>query len=111
LLHQFKELRSARWKSIDSKYDRAAWSFDEAHRVFAHHKDYGSLLLRTMRYSLRRALSLDSVDGGTHNPTIFGGGVHRLRRRNVEIRSDCDPAVLPKLCPSAEEKTAQDRTK
>jgi hypothetical protein len=23
-----------------------------------------------MRYSLRRALSLDSVDGGTHNPTI-----------------------------------------
>src|ERR1035438_4976115 len=30
LLHQFKELRSARWKSIDSKYVRAAWSFDEA---------------------------------------------------------------------------------
>jgi len=25
--------------------------------------------LRTMRYSLRRALSLDSVDGCTHNPT------------------------------------------
>jgi hypothetical protein len=24
-----------------------------------------------MRYSLRRALSLDSVDGGTHNPTIL----------------------------------------
>src|ERR1035441_9331833 len=30
LLHQFKELRSARWKSIDSNYVRAAWSFDEA---------------------------------------------------------------------------------
>jgi hypothetical protein len=25
-----------------------------------------------MRYSLRRALSLDSIDGGTHNPTIGG---------------------------------------
>jgi len=25
--------------------------------------------LRTLAYSLRRALSLDSVDGGTHNPT------------------------------------------
>ena len=25
-----------------------------------------------MRYSLRRALSLDSVDGGTHNPKVGG---------------------------------------
>jgi hypothetical protein len=33
-------------------------------------QDYSSFLLRTMRYSLRRALSLDSVDGCTHNPTI-----------------------------------------
>jgi hypothetical protein len=24
-----------------------------------------------MRYSLRRAMSLDSVDGCTHNPTIY----------------------------------------
>ena len=31
---------------------------------------YGSLFLRTMRYSLRRALSLDSADSGTHNPMI-----------------------------------------
>ncbi len=30
---------------------------------------YTSLFLRTMHYSLRRALSLDSVDSGTHNPT------------------------------------------
>jgi hypothetical protein len=28
-----------------------------------------------MRYSLRRALSLDSVDGGTHNPTECGSDV------------------------------------
>jgi len=25
---------------------------------------------RTLRYSLRRAVSLDSVDGCTHNPTV-----------------------------------------
>jgi hypothetical protein len=25
-----------------------------------------------MRYSLRRALSLDSVNGGTHNPKVVG---------------------------------------
>ena len=35
-------------------------------------QDYGPLFLRTMRYSLRRALSLDSVDGGTHNPKVGG---------------------------------------
>jgi len=29
-------------------------------------------VLKTMRYSLRRALSLDSVDGGTHNPKVGG---------------------------------------
>jgi hypothetical protein len=28
--------------------------------------------LKTLRYSLRRALSLDSVDGGTHNPKVDG---------------------------------------
>jgi len=33
---------------------------------------YGSLFLRTMRYSLRRALSLDSVNGGTHAPKVGG---------------------------------------
>jgi hypothetical protein len=33
---------------------------------------YGSLFSRTMRFSLRRALSLDSVDGGTHNPKVGG---------------------------------------
>ncbi len=33
-------------------------------------QDYSLLFLRTMRYSLRRALSLDSVDGGTRNPTV-----------------------------------------
>jgi hypothetical protein len=33
-------------------------------------QDYGTLFLRTMRYSLRRALSLDSVDGCTHNPMV-----------------------------------------
>jgi hypothetical protein len=33
-------------------------------------QNYSSFFLRTMRYSLRRALSSDSVDGGTHNPTI-----------------------------------------
>jgi hypothetical protein len=32
--------------------------------------DTTSLFMMTMRYSLRRALSLDSVDGGTHNPTV-----------------------------------------
>jgi hypothetical protein len=31
---------------------------------------YSSFFLRAMRYSLRRALSLDSVNRGTHNPTI-----------------------------------------
>jgi hypothetical protein len=31
-----------------------------------------------MRYSLRRALSLDSVDGDTHNPTI----AHRFLERS-----------------------------
>src|SRR5208282_120354 len=30
-------------------------------------------LLKNNRYSLRRALSLDSVGGGTHNPTIARG--------------------------------------
>jgi hypothetical protein len=34
--------------------------------------DYVSLFLNTMRYSLRRALSLDSADSGTHNPTVDG---------------------------------------
>ena len=33
--------------------------------------DYNSLFIKTMRYSLRRALFLDSVDGYTHNPTII----------------------------------------
>jgi len=27
---------------------------------------------RTLRYSLRRVSPLDSVNGGTHNPTIVG---------------------------------------
>src|ERR1700726_4284244 len=35
-------------------------------------RDSSSLHLTTMRYSLRRALSLDSVDGCTHNPTVVG---------------------------------------
>jgi hypothetical protein len=43
----------------------------------------GLLFLRTMHYSLRRALSLDSVDGCTHNPK--GGG------------SNPPPATNPKL--------------
>jgi hypothetical protein len=47
LLHQFKELRSARCKSIDSKYVRAAWSFDEAQvrqsRVQSSRTDFYSL--------------------------------------------------------------------
>jgi len=34
-----------------------------------------------MRHSLRRALSLDSVDGGTHNPTIAA-------RQDVEAKND-----------------------
>jgi hypothetical protein len=33
-----------------------------------------SVIVRAMRYSLRRALSLDYVDGGTHNPTIDAPG-------------------------------------
>src|SRR5437667_3489805 len=33
---------------------------------------YGSHFLRTMRYSLRRAMFLDSVDGCTHNPKVGG---------------------------------------
>ncbi len=39
--------------------------------------------LRTMRYSLRHALSLDSVDGCTHNPKV-GGLIHPQ-----ESRGDC----------------------
>jgi hypothetical protein len=35
-------------------------------------QDYSSLFLRTMHYSLRRALSLDSGDGCTHNPKVAG---------------------------------------
>ena len=42
----------------------AAWRS----KSWANHN--GTLYLRTMRYSLRRALSFDSVDGCTHNPTI-----------------------------------------
>jgi hypothetical protein len=34
-------------------------------------QDYGSFFLGTMRYSLRRALLLDSVDGCTRNLTIL----------------------------------------
>ena len=37
--------------------------------------DYSWFFLRTMRYSLRRALSLDSVDGCTHNPTICSSAI------------------------------------
>jgi len=29
-------------------------------------------LMRTLRYSLRRVSSLDSVNGGTHNPKVVG---------------------------------------
>jgi hypothetical protein len=36
-----------------------------------------------MRYSLRRALSLDSVDGGTHNPTV---GIVRPRCLPAHLR-------------------------
>ena len=38
-------------------------------------QDYGSPFLRTTRYSLRRALSFDSVDSCTHNPKV-GGSNH-----------------------------------
>jgi hypothetical protein len=33
-------------------------------------QDDGLLFLRTMRYPLRRASALDSVDDGTHNPKV-----------------------------------------
>jgi hypothetical protein len=46
-----------------------------SHESRGQHKgryDSSWLFLRTMRYSLRRALSLDSVDGCTHNPKVGG---------------------------------------
>jgi hypothetical protein len=43
-------------------------------------QDYGSLFLRTMRYSLRRAESLDSVDGCT---PVESRGVSRLESMNL----------------------------
>jgi hypothetical protein len=43
---------------------------DESRGQHRGKRDYSLFFLRTMRYSLRRALSLDSVDGCTHNPTI-----------------------------------------
>src|SRR4029077_4094935 len=47
-------------------------NFDQITRATQGMQDYGSLFLRTMRYSLRRALSLDSVGGCTHNPKVGG---------------------------------------
>jgi hypothetical protein len=48
------------------------------------YQDYRLLFLRTMRYSLRRALSLDSVDGGTHNPTV---GIYQQKFFQAELTS------------------------
>jgi hypothetical protein len=44
--------------------------FLKGRRTTMGQEEFSSLSLRTMRYSLRRALSSSSVDGGTHNPTI-----------------------------------------
>ena len=73
-------------------------------------QDYGSFFLRTMRYSLRRALSLDSLDGCTpskipllHLDCVFGSsgayGSDRdlypsLRRARVSIRARCFLATM-----------------
>jgi hypothetical protein len=38
-----------------------------------------------MRYSLRRALSLDSVDGGTHNPKVGGSNPPPATKPNTPV--------------------------
>ncbi|MGA7946976.1 MAG: hypothetical protein WB991_18070, partial [Candidatus Sulfotelmatobacter sp.] len=41
---------------------------------------------RTLRYSLRRAMSLDSVDGGTHNPKVGGSNPPPATNAIIELR-------------------------
>jgi hypothetical protein len=53
-------------------------------------QDYRSLFLRTMRYSLRRALSLDSVDGGTHNPKVGGSNPPPATKPNLHKNNHLD---------------------
>jgi hypothetical protein len=60
-------------------------------------QDYGSLLLTTMRYSLRRALSLDHVDGGTHNPKV-GGSDLRMVVEETKAQAGWDrPGIFPEV--------------
>jgi len=50
----------------------------------AGNEGYGLLFLRTMRYSLRRELSVDFVDRGTHNPTSNRAAKLPIARQGVD---------------------------
>ena len=69
--------------------------------------DFTWFQLRTMRYSLRRAMFLDSVDGYTHNPKVGGSNPPPATKFSLKIRcydgaGKCSPVLFSRMsafCP------------